>query len=61
MPSDVELLTIQDLSKMLKVPVSWVREHVRKGVRDRIPGFKLGKYWRFRTEDVLAWLAERSV
>lgn len=55
------LLTIQDLARMLKLPVSWVREHVRAGARDRIPGFKLGKYWRFRREDIFAWLNQRSV
>lgn len=58
---ETSLLTIQDVAKMLQVPISWVREHVRKEAHDRIPGFKLGKYWRFREEMVLAWLRERSV
>ena len=54
------LLTIQDVAKMLNLPVSWVRERVRKEARDRVPGFKLGKYWRFQEQDVLAWLKQRS-
>ena len=55
------LLTIQDVSKLLQVAPSWVREHVRKEARDRIPAVRLGKYWRFRAEDVLAWVRERSI
>jgi excisionase family DNA binding protein len=55
------LLTIQEVAHLLHLPVSWVREHVRKDARDRIPGFKLGKYWRFRAGDLVAWLKERSV
>jgi hypothetical protein len=38
------LLTIEQVSEMLQVPVSWVREHVRANASDRIPGLKLGKY-----------------
>jgi excisionase family DNA binding protein len=55
------LLTIEPVSEMLQVPVSCVREHVRANASDRIPGLKLGKYWRFRSEDVLGWLAARKV
>jgi len=60
-PSDGRLLTIEQVSEMLQVHVSWVREHVRREARDRIPGLKVGKYWRFRSEDVLEWLDARKV
>lgn len=50
------LLTIEDVAKLLKVPVSWVYDRTRRRANDRIPGFRLGKYWRFREADVLAWL-----
>ena len=50
------LLTVGEVAELLKVPVSWVYEHTRRSSLDRIPGFRLGKYWRFREEDVLAWL-----
>jgi hypothetical protein len=55
------LLIIEQVSEMLQVPVSWVREHVRANAPDRIPGLKLGKYWRFGCEDVLGWLAAGKV
>lgn len=60
-PNGGKLLTIEQVSEMLQVPVSWVREHVRREARDRIPGLKVGKYWRFRCEDILGWLEARKI
>jgi excisionase family DNA binding protein len=54
------LLTIRDVAQLLQVPVSWVYEHTRKRSVDRIPGFRLGKYWRFNEEDVRAWLHAKT-
>lgn len=50
------LLTVEEVAGLLKVPVSWVYERTRKRGVDRIPGFRLGKYWRFREADVLVWI-----
>jgi excisionase family DNA binding protein len=55
-----QLLTVHEVAKLLQVPVSWVYEHTRRRSTDRIPGFRLGKYWRFVEEDVVAWLAAKS-
>lgn len=49
-------LTAEDVAELLKVPPSWVYDRTRLRTRERIPGFRLGKYWRFREADVLAWL-----
>lgn len=49
------LLTASDLAEMLNVPESWVREHTRSGA---IPHLELGRYKRYRLDDVLAWLDE---
>jgi excisionase family DNA binding protein len=54
--SEPDLLTIQEVAEILKVPISWVYGRTRRRGADRIPGFRLGKYWRFRESDVLAWL-----
>ena len=43
---------------MLKVPVSWVYEHVRRRGKERIPHLKLGKYLRFQEAEVRAWLRD---
>lgn len=51
-----ELLTVADLAGMLKVPVSWVYEHVRRRGKERIPHIKLGKYLRFEEAEVRTWL-----
>jgi excisionase family DNA binding protein len=50
------LLSVEDVAELLQVPVSWVYERTRKRGLERIPGFRLGKYWRFRAGDVFAWL-----
>lgn len=54
------LLTLEEVAELLRVPKSWVYERNRRGSADRIPGFRLGKYWRFRLGDVLVWLEQRQ-
>jgi len=51
------LLTANELAKHLKLPESWVRQAERLG---RIPGVRLGKYVRFRLDEVEKELAERE-
>ncbi len=55
-----KLLTPEELAESLKVPVSWVYEHCRRRIVNRLPGFKIGKYIRFRESDVLEWLSKQS-
>ena len=50
-----ELLTVKEFAALLRVPVSWVYDRTRKRSIDRLPGIRLGKYWRFRQTEVLAW------
>ena len=50
------LLSVEEVAALLKVPPSWVYDRTRLRTKERIPGFRLGKYWRFREADVLAWL-----
>ncbi|MGH2451186.1 MAG: helix-turn-helix domain-containing protein [Candidatus Limnocylindria bacterium] len=54
MPVD-RLLGASELAELLNVPESWVREETRQ---ERIPHVRLGRYRRYRWEDVLAWLEE---
>lgn len=49
------LLTAGEVAELLSVPVSWVREHTRTGT---IPHIELGRYKRYRVDDVQAWLDE---
>jgi excisionase family DNA binding protein len=50
------LLTVEEVAELLKVPVSWVYDRTRSRSVNRVPGFRLGKYWRFQESEVLAWL-----
>jgi excisionase family DNA binding protein len=54
------LLTVQETAALLKVPVSWVYGHLRTRCSDRIPAYRLGKYWRFRAEEVLSWVKRHA-
>ena len=51
-----ELLTIQQVANLLHVPASWVYGRTRKRSIERLPGIRLGKYWRFREEEIHAWV-----
>jgi excisionase family DNA binding protein len=51
-----KLLTVEEVAELLQVPPSWVYERTRQRSSNRLPGFRLGKYWRFRLTDVLQWL-----
>jgi excisionase family DNA binding protein len=49
-------LTVHEVAALLQVPVSWVYGRMRKRSRDRLPGYRLGKYWRFSEDEILAWV-----
>ena len=55
------LLTVQEVAELLQVPVSWVYERVRNRSLARLPGYRLGKYWRFREAEVLMWVERQRV
>lgn len=52
-----ELLTVEDMSAVLKVPRSWIYQRIRKRAPDRLPHLKIGKYLRFELPAVQAWLS----
>jgi excisionase family DNA binding protein len=49
-----EVLTLDEVAKLLKVPVDAVRSRAEEG---ELPGRRFGKDWRFARTAVLAWLA----
>jgi predicted DNA-binding transcriptional regulator AlpA len=55
----VKLIDAAAVAAMLGVPETWVREHTRQRcpAEQRIPHVRLGKYVRFRDEEILAWIA----
>ena len=50
------LLTVEEVSALLKVPKSWVYGKTRRRGLERLPHLKLGKYLRFEEHDVKAFL-----
>jgi excisionase family DNA binding protein len=55
------LLTIREVAEMLQVPVSWVYGRTRKRSSERMPGYRLGKYWRFDRAEILSWVARHKI
>jgi excisionase family DNA binding protein len=52
----LELLTVDEISAALRVSPSWVYERVRKRGKDKMPHLKIGKYLRFRLNEVRTWI-----
>jgi len=51
------LLTAAEVAAFLAVKESWVREATRDG---RLPHLRLGRYRRYRREDIERWLDEQQ-
>ena len=58
---DDEVLTVDEVATMFKIPRSWVYEHVRRRAKLRIPSFKVGKYNRFWRNEVRAFFRQKCV
>ena len=59
-PQNSELLTVHQVAELLQVPVSWVYGRMRKRSLERLPAYRLGKYWRFDRNEVLTWVARHQ-
>ncbi len=55
-PKLERLLTVEELAELLKVPATWIYSRTRARSVNRLPGLRLGKYWRFREADIVTWL-----
>jgi excisionase family DNA binding protein len=49
-------LTVREVAELLQVPVSWVYGRMRKRSSEQLPAYRVGKYWRFREEEILTWV-----
>ena len=49
-------LTLDEMAKTLKVPKSWLYSRTREKGSGTIPRIKVGKYIRFRLDDVINWI-----
>lgn len=53
------ILTVEELAARLKVPRTWVYEHLRARAGKPLPAFRCGRYLRFDWLEVAGWLRER--
>jgi excisionase family DNA binding protein len=51
-----ELLTIDELATLLRVPRSWIYDKTRVSKQNGFPVLRVGKYLRFESQKVLDWL-----
>ena len=52
-----ELLTVAETCRYLKITPRTLYRYIRNR---RLPGFKLGKEWRFVRSDLEQWIRERA-
>ena len=54
---DSEFLTAEEVAEYLRVPLSTVYKFVQD---KQLPGFKVGKHWRFRKETIIQWAKDQE-
>jgi len=52
-----EFLTAEEVSAYLRLPLSTVYKLTQE---KRIPGFKVGKHWRYRSLAIQEWIREQE-
>jgi excisionase family DNA binding protein len=58
MTIDHEILTVKEVSELLKIHESTVYKMIREG---RIPTFRIGSEWRFQKDQIVHWMAEQTI
>lgn len=51
-----ELLTVDEVAQMLRVPASWVYARTSGESADKLPFLKIGRHLRFRRAEIEHWL-----
>ncbi len=54
------LLTPEEAAEILRVKLSWLYQHTRRRSQDRIPFVKVGRYLRFREQDLVDYIENRQ-
>lgn len=54
---NAEFLTAEEVAEYLRLPLSTVYKLVQD---KRLPGFKVGKHWRFRRETFEQWIKNQE-
>lgn len=51
------LMTVDEVARYLKVEESTIYTWAKKG---KLPGIKVGRFWRFKKDDINKWLEEKK-
>ena len=54
---DSEFLTAEEVAEYLRLPLSTVYKFAQDKL---LPGFKVGKHWRFRKETIAQWIKDQE-
>lgn len=54
---DTEFLTVEEVAEYLRLPLSTVYKLAQD---KKLPGFKVGKHWRFRKKAFQEWIKEQE-
>lgn len=54
------LLSVNELSEKLNLPISWIYSRTRIKGEGKIPFIRCGKYCRFELDRVMNWLKSQS-
>jgi excisionase family DNA binding protein len=57
MENDHEVLTVKEVSELLKIHQTTVYKMIRES---RIPAFKIGSDWRFQKDQIVRWMIEQT-
>jgi excisionase family DNA binding protein len=58
MKSETEIITVPELSQLLRVHPSTIYRMLHRG---ELPGIRIASEWRFRREAIVKWLDEHEV
>lgn len=54
---DTEFLTVEEVAEYLRLPLSTVYKLAQD---NKLPGFKVGKHWRFRKDAIQEWIKKQE-
>jgi excisionase family DNA binding protein len=56
--ADDDILTVREISNLLRLHPATVYKLVKQG---KIPSFRIGSEWRFRKDVIMRWMAQQSM
>ncbi len=57
LPLQDELMTVEEVARYMRLPHSTIYKLLQEG---KLPGFKVGRHWRFRRETIMQWVRDQE-